>query len=641
MEGQHKSRKEDHEILVATYDFEATIPQTLSFKKDDNFIFHSMNNIKKNWWSIINSHGRVGYIPSNYVTITKVKKGKVIDYINTAIENLSSDISKAGGSDKQLEAMKELISRKQDILQRRSRSRDNSEKREKLSCSKSLPNSESVPQSCDEGGDQSDPYPTTAPLVMRISVSETKFPCSEGQSSSESRSESFSHQSYKKKQAPPVPEHCVSSSTSLEAEVKLEQPVAESVEPALGNISPQSIYLLIHQVRNQTGLSHEESRIAAGVAGEGLLDILPPEATPGLESFLQLLHANTAPPESVYDETRDAINLRGILTHLHTAREDAQQRSWHLWDDEATIKQHISQMSSILSNADHAISRRVLKQGNYDDITMLVDYYQMEERFCIRQLLIQTFAILCSLDKLILSLLLNSVLPMELAREMESNRGSPHKIEKPAMLLAMIFSLGEAMPITHLDQLGGDFVKMVLEIIESDDIEDIEDAMVTLILSYNLQFKPKSSSNITLMALSEMDSAKNFTEKIMLLINREDDPIEKLKVHDTPYHSVLKLLKDVFSSRSTAKFFYTNDIKVLIDIIVRQITDQPPNSKRRSDYLELCRLVLFSCEDSSFEHRVDELKDLFNYIVNEEQPSVPQDKNIIRQMVEGLPQHFG
>lgn len=54
--------------------------------------------------------------------------------------------------------------------------------------------------------------------------------------------------------------------------------------------------------------------------------------------------------------------------------------------------------------------------ANYEDVNMLVAYYQMEERNAIRQLLIQTFAIMCSLDEIIISILLNSVLPMELAR---------------------------------------------------------------------------------------------------------------------------------------------------------------------------------------------------------------------------------
>ncbi|BES95180.1 Protein of unknown function (DUF2013) [Nesidiocoris tenuis] len=643
MEAQHKSRKEEHEMLVASYDFDATIPQTLSFKKDDNFIFHSTNNIKKNWWSIIDAHGKVGYIPSNYVSIVKIKKGKMIDFINTAIENLSADISKAGGSDKQLEAMKELILRKQETLQKRSRSRDNSEKREKLSCSKSLPDSDSVHSTGEDGADGSSPKPATAPLVMRVSVSESKFPSSEGQSSSESRSESASQQITKKRRAPPAPDNSSGSYQSLESVLRLaDSPEApHSKKTSSGDVSSQSIYLLVHQVRNQTGLSHDSARIATGVVVEGLLDILPSEASGSLESFLELLHANVPPPESVYDDTQDAIELRGIISHLRTAREDAQQRSWHLWDDEDSIQQHIGALSSILKNADPAISRRVLRQGNYDDIMMLVDYYQMEERVCIRQLLIDTFAVLCGLDEVIISIILNSVLPMELAREMQSNRNKCSEIEKQAMLLAYIFSLGEAMPITHLDHLGCDFITMVLEIIESDSAADIDDAMVMLILSYNLQFKPKSSTNITLQALSEMESAKNFTEKIMLLINREEDPIQRLDVHHPPYHSVLKLLKDVFFSPSTAKLFYTNDIKVLIEIILRQMTNLAPNSKQRTEYLELCRLVLFSCEDATFEHRLSELKSLFNYIINEEAPGVPQDKNIARQVIEGLPQHFG
>lgn len=62
----------EYEMLQAMYDFTATIAQTLSFKRDEYFIFHSNNNIKKNWWYVINANGKVGYIPSNYVATTLV-----------------------------------------------------------------------------------------------------------------------------------------------------------------------------------------------------------------------------------------------------------------------------------------------------------------------------------------------------------------------------------------------------------------------------------------------------------------------------------------------------------------------------------------------------------------------------------------
>lgn len=44
-------------------------------------------------------------------------------------------------------------------------------------------------------------------------------------------------------------------------------------------------------------------------------------------------------------------------------------------------------------------------------------------------------------------------------------------------------------------------------------------------------------------------------------------------------NSVLKLTTDVFSSKKAADLFYTNDIKVLIDIVTRCVTDLGPGDK--------------------------------------------------------------
>ena len=71
---------------------------------------------------------------------------------------------------------------------------------------------------------------------------------------------------------------------------------------------------------------------------------------------------------------------------------------------------------NLQTNADPIICKRVLKLNDFSDVLMLVDYYQMEERASLRHILIQAFAVMCCLDMVIISLLLNSVLPMELAR---------------------------------------------------------------------------------------------------------------------------------------------------------------------------------------------------------------------------------
>jgi len=49
-----------------------------------------------------------------------------------------------------------------------------------------------------------------------------------------------------------------------------------------------------------------------------------------------------------------------------------------------------------------------------------------------------------------------------------------------------------------------------------------------------------------------------------------------LKHTKPPVNSVLKMLVDLFSIPETTNLFYTNDIKVLIDILVRQLSDLSP-----------------------------------------------------------------
>ena len=56
-------------------------------------------------------------------------------------------------------------------------------------------------------------------------------------------------------------------------------------------------------------------------------------------------------------------------------------------------------------------------------------------------------------------------------------------------------------------------------------------------------------------------------------LNLVEDPIKVLKHSTDTMNSVLKIFIDIFSIPETAGMFYTNDNKVLIDIIVRQLTD--------------------------------------------------------------------
>ena len=152
-----------------------------------------------------------------------------------------------------------------------------------------------------------------------------------------------------------------------------------------------------------------------------------------------------------------------------------------------------------------------------------------------------------------------------------------------------------------------DFIEFLFELIENPpdtDLDDqIPDLFVNLILSYNLQFM--ASENIVLNALKGRTVAKVFTEKILFILNREGKPLALLKLYklfknkffSTYFHcnaedpvrifdhqpappdSVLKLFIDLFNKNVTANLFYTNDVKVLIDIILRQLLDITPGDK--------------------------------------------------------------
>lgn len=54
-----------------------------------------------------------------------------------------------------------------------------------------------------------------------------------------------------------------------------------------------------------------------------------------------------------------------------------------------------------------------------------------------------------------------------------------------------------------------------------------------------------------------------------------DDPVKNVN-HEASGKSVFKMFHDLFSYDRTAALFYTNDIKVLIDIIIRQLSDISP-----------------------------------------------------------------
>lgn len=73
---------------------------------------------------------------------------------------------------------------------------------------------------------------------------------------------------------------------------------------------------------------------------------------------------------------------------------------------------------------------------------------------------------------------------------------------------------------------------------------------------------------------------RTFGENIILLLNRETETSLQLLI--------LKLLYLLFTTRATYEYFYTNDLRVLLDVIVRNLLDLPNESAAlRHTYLRV------------------------------------------------------
>nr|XP_061813666.1 NCK-interacting protein with SH3 domain-like [Nerophis lumbriciformis] len=461
----------------------------------------------------------------------------------------------------------------------------------------------------------------------------------------------------KKSPAPQPPqstEHPAAEEEQVESEWPVAPPsVAESPpgSPAPSEPVPPTIGAeLIEMVRKNTGLSYELSRVAVGVV-VGHLQTTLPHSSSALErvllSLVESKDLGAALPRGqvCHDEQR----LEVIFGDLARHRDDSQQRSWALHEDHALIACYLEELLKILTDADPEVCKRMCKASDYENVLSLVSYYQMELRVSLRLLLLKVFGAMCSLDASLISTLLNSILPMELARDLQTDTQEHQKMCYTALVLTMIFSMGEQVPYHHYEHLNRDFVQFLLDVVEdghpSDPTEQLPDLFLNLLLAFNLHHTAPSH-NVIMQQLKKKN-VKILSEKVLLLLNRGDDPVCMFKHMPPAPHAVLKFLQDVFADRETADIFYRTDMMVMIDIAVRQISDLSPGDKLRMEYLSLMHSIMRSTDYLEHQHRLSDLQGALQRILREEEDpgedegsatAKQMDKLIVQQIYKEFPQ---
>lgn len=177
-------------------------------------------------------------------------------------------------------------------------------------------------------------------------------------------------------------------------------------------------------------------------------------------------------------------------------------------------------------------------------------------------------------------------------------RQQDEEAELHRMLMELLYEMSRIQKITPEDLLHvqDECVTHLFNIIEqiSGDVHDpYHYPVIRVLLVLSEQFmvaahEPTSAdasstplTNKVIKVLSSHGSNyKSFGENIILLLNREDETSLQLLT--------LKLLYLLFTTPPTYEYFYTNDLRVLVDILIRNLLDLPEDAAAlRHTYLRV------------------------------------------------------
>ena len=584
-------------LYRSLYSFKASYNSALSFKEGDIFVELTGGKQDRNWYFVASRDGSSGYVPRNYVTVeTSHSAADTFALINEVLSNLNNNTHITV-------ADKNEVGEKLEELRRTfSESLVNNQNLVKLSETKSQGSRDSL-SSIKSSKKRAAPPPPKENISVTSESSPSPKPFSEDNSSPRT-STVLSSQSPRHSPRPST--SSIEQTTATTTSSSLSSPKIKSSAkvfqrkfsfPSMSSNKDDVVTVVYRQqsedchtqaielmelVRRNTDISHEASQSLLQSLMQCLassnrdLNVLVPSLQ---NEFKNQMFGSVQEIQT----SHDYAYLIGLFDDLTKMKEDDEQRNWMLYEDEEVILGNLNKLCTTLQNASREVVLHVLGKHKYFYVQNLVEYFQMETRWSIKKLLIETYTVMCSLDRNIVSLMLVSVLPLELAQDMFDNSDEYERLKHCSVLLTVLFSLGEAVPIHYMEkQLGSSLVTFLLQKIESSpdlDIEvDLADSFMGLLASYNLQFN-QTSENIVLQCLCRETTAKIFTEKLLLMLNREDDPAEIIGPR-SGVNSIHKLVLDVFSTEDCISHFYTNDLMVLIDIIVRQLADLGPGIQR-------------------------------------------------------------
>lgn len=210
------------------------------------------------------------------------------------------------------------------------------------------------------------------------------------------------------------------------------------------------------------------------------------------------------------------------------------------------------------------------------------------------------------------------------------------------VLLELMYESSRIQRLSWSDLMSVDdaLILFLLGIIEgvSDDAEDpYHYPVIRVLLVLNEQYLVASTTranrhggatNRVIKAISTHGTTyKTFGCNLILLLNRESETSLQLLI--------LKALYLIFGNPSTAEYFYTNDLHVLVDVILRNLLDLPSDSPAanalRHTYLRVLHPILAHSQVSKPPHyKRDDILRIFHLLVTSGNHFAPVDDTTVR-----------
>ncbi|KAK4992977.1 pre-rRNA processing [Elasticomyces elasticus] len=141
------------------------------------------------------------------------------------------------------------------------------------------------------------------------------------------------------------------------------------------------------------------------------------------------------------------------------------------------------------------------------------------------------------------------------------------------LLIELLYEMSRIQPLTwedlastHSNDASLNHVKLVL----NEQYMCLAHAPPPPSASEDPNARPRLTNRILKLLSSHGSDYRTFGENLILLLNRESGL--------SPQLLILKLLYLLFTTPSTYEYFYTNDLHVLVDVIIRNLLDLDPGS---------------------------------------------------------------